>query len=352
MPIYPGRKPRVWRVTVDAKGKRHEEAFHGTKAEAKEHEARMRVALGARGRLSQRIAPLFSDLAADYSVHAKANLADATWRKVRVYQVATLRDFFGRYRLTDLSTELVDDYKDERRKAVRPSSVNNELRVFGTMLRWARDDRTLPVADFKIRKLKVSGERRVHAWTVPELAKLYAAAAKKDLAFVPMIEFLLNTGCRKGEAIAAEWTWVDDGRRLLSIPVTDFWRPKSGKPREVPVGDALARTLAKLARTSRYVFPNFHGERFAEFPNKRFAAIVDAAGLTGGPHTCRHTYASHFLRAVPDLFELARVLGHSHVRITELYTHLLPGHLERSRNAVNLPAFPENSSERGQSVDA
>ena len=104
------------------------------------------------------------------------------------------------------------------------------------------------------------------------------------------------------DAIAAEWTWLDDGRRLLSIPVTDFWRPKSGKPREVPVGDALARTLAKLPRTSRHVFPNFHGERFAEFPNKRFAAIVDAAGLTGGPHTCRHTYASHFLRAVPDLF--------------------------------------------------
>ena len=72
--------------------------------------------------------------------------------------------------------------------------------------------------------------------------------------------------------------------------------------------------------------------------------LVDALARDG--------YASHFLRAVPDLFELARVLGHSHVRITELYTHLLPGHLERSRNAVNLPAVPENSPERGQSVDA
>src|SRR5580658_1408965 len=67
MPIYPGRKPRVWRVTVDAKGKRHEEAFHGTRTEAKEHEARMRVVIGARGRQSQRIAPLFSDLAANYA---------------------------------------------------------------------------------------------------------------------------------------------------------------------------------------------------------------------------------------------------------------------------------------------
>ncbi|MDP9037110.1 MAG: tyrosine-type recombinase/integrase [Myxococcota bacterium] len=190
------------------------------------------------------------------------------------------------------------------------------------------------------------------AWTVPELARLYAAAAKENPAFVPIIEFLLNTGCRKGEAIAAEWKVARRWPSSALAPHHGFWRPKSRKSHEVPVGDALVRRSAKLPRTSRYMFPNFHGERFAEFPNKRFAAVVDATGLTGGLHTCRHTYASHFLRAVPDLFELAHVLGHSHVRITELYTYRLPGHLERSRNAVNLPAFPENSPDRGHLVDA
>jgi hypothetical protein len=30
------------------------------------------------------------------------------------------------------------------------------------------------------------------------------------------------------------------------------------------------------------------------------------------------------------------LLGHSHQRVTELYAHLLPGHLARARNAVNL----------------
>jgi hypothetical protein len=39
---------------------------------------------------------------------------------------------------------------------------------------------------------------------------------------------------------------------------------------------------------------------------------------------------------VPDLFLLAHVLGHSHQRVTELYAHLLPDHLARARNAVNL----------------
>jgi integrase/recombinase XerD len=132
---------------------------------------------------------------------------------------------------------------------------------------------------------------------------------------------------------------VDEARHLLSIPSTEFWKPKNGKPREVPIGDVLLATLRALPRRSdRWIFPNAHGERFAEFPNKRFAAVVKAAKLQGGPHTCRHTYASHFLQAVPDLHQLAGILGHSQTRVTELYTHLLPGHLDRARNAVNLSA--------------
>jgi len=50
----------------------------------------------------------------------------------------------------------------------------------------------------------------------------------------------------------------------------------------------------------------------------------------------RHTYASHFLASVPDLFLLAQVLGHSSIRITELYSHMLPGRLNRAKNAVSI----------------
>ncbi len=59
--------------------------------------------------------------------------------------------------------------------------------------------------------------------------------------------------------------------------------------------------------------------------------------ITGGPHKCRHTYASFFLQNRPDLFALGRVLGHSSARVTELYSHLLPDHLADVRAAI--PTF-------------
>ena len=69
-------------------------------------------------------------------------------------------------------------------------------------------------------------------------------------------------------------------------------------------------------------------------PKLQFDRARKAARLQGGPHTLRHTFASHFLKQVPDLFLLARVLGHSDTRVTKLYSHLLPEHLARARNAV------------------
>ncbi len=50
----------------------------------------------------------------------------------------------------------------------------------------------------------------------------------------------------------------------------------------------------------------------------------------------RHTYASYFLASVPDLFLLAEVLGHSSIRITDLYSHMLSGRLNRAKNAVSI----------------
>lgn len=351
MPIYPGRRPQTFRVVVWSRGKQHEEIFEGSKGDAKQHEARLRLALGARRRASQtRTAPLFSSFCVElYRPFAVATLGRDTWHKVRRYQVATLEEFFGSYRIDQLTTELVDEYRAKRALMVKASSVNNELRLLGTMLRWAREDRKLPVAELKIRKL-AQGARRVRAWTSEQVDRLLVVTGETDPGLLQIVLYLLNTGCRKGEAIAAEWSWVRDRVRLLAIPVTEYWRPKSKRPREVPIGDALWECLAALPRSSTFIFPNAYGRRFVDFPNKRFAAVVEAAGLEGGPHTCRHTFASHFLQAVPDLGMLAELLGHSYTRTTELYLHLLPGRLERARNAVNLGPGIKSAQIPGETV--
>ncbi len=331
---YKGRRPGTRRVVIWAKGKAHEWVVTGTKAEAEAFEARKRLELQA-DQLSARTAPTFCDFCLQkYQPYAETNLKESTWRKSRKYQVANLIEFFGSMRLTAIDTGVVEDFKSERIDEVGRTTVNNELRLLGTILRYGRE-LGFPCGTPKIVKLKV-GERRVRAWTRDELELLFVKARSISVDLQRMIIFLVNTGCRKGEAIAAEWDWIDFDAGMIRIPSNEYWQPKNGKPREVPMSDACRAILSLSPKSDRWVFPNRSLRRYAEFPKDLFWDARDAAGLTGGVHQLRHTFASHFLQEVPDLFLLAQVLGHSHQRTTELYAHLLPGHLERARNAVNL----------------
>jgi integrase len=263
------------------------------------------------------------------------NLKASTWKKVRIYQLATLQEFFGGKNLTEITTDEIESYRRVRSSAIRASSVNNELRVLRTVLNYAAE-MSYPTAKPKMKRLPQRGQGRTQSWTEKDLARLFAEARRESHELVRLLVFLANTGCRKGEALACEWDWIDFDEAMIRIPSNAYWQPKNGKPREVPMSDACCSVLAGPRLSNRWVFPKSSGERYVDFPKDAFWAARDRAKLVGGPHTLRHTCASHFLRAVPDLFLLGQVLGHSHQRVTELYTHLLPGHLARARNAVNL----------------
>jgi integrase len=339
MPIYPGRRAGTWRVQIHHRKRNHEWIVEGTRAEAKSYEARMRVELDAGKPTSDRTAPTFNEFCKTvYEPHAKAHLKESTWSKVRCYQVATLREHLGGLKLTAIDPTALDKYKRARTAAgLRPSSVNNELRVLSRILSHARALK-YPCIDreTKIQKLPVRGAPRARAWTAAETLRIFDACKTEAPELLPTLLFMANTGVRKGEAIAAEWSWIDDARGLVCIPSNEVWQPKNGLPRELPLSSAVRVSIAGPKRSPTWLFPSRFGGRYAAFPEELFRRVLKAAKVTGSPHRFRHTYASHFLAAMPDMQLLGQVLGHSTTRVTELYSHLLPGHLERAREAVSL----------------
>jgi integrase len=337
MPNYPGRKKGTRRIVVWNKGKPHERIVAGTKADGAKAEAKLRLELEATDHRS-RVVPTFAKLCSEkYIPFAEGHLAKTTWR-ARKNILVSLTRFFGKKRITDITTGDCDAYRDFRREeselGLGPASMNTELRTLKYVLVWAQN------RGYAVRLPKIDYEKetdgRVRLWTPEQVEHLLEVARVHDPRLVPVIVFLVNTGCRKGEAIAAEWSWMDFVAGMVRIPATEFWSPKSGRAREVPMADAVRAALSGPRRSDRWVFPNRDLGRFEFFPDHRFKLLQTKAGLTGGPHTLRHTYASAFLQQVPDLFLLSEILGHSHERITQLYAHLLPGHLQRARNAVNL----------------
>ena len=335
MPVYKEGK-NLWRVRIWQRGQARSWMVRGSRHDAEKLEARKWLELD-REPVAPQAAPTFLRFLLDeYQPHAELRLKP-NWRRKQAYILATLAQEMGDLALTDISAAFMEEYARGRlAHGLKPVSVNGELRVLKRVLALARD-RGHVVAVPKVAALPERGETRAKAWTAEELQRLLSSCAKKSPAIVPLVAFLANTGCRAGEALALTWANVDLERGLIKIWPSAEWQPKSGRPREVPISDAL-RPWLELPRRSMYVFPNRKAGRYADWPQLQFDRARKAAGLTGGPHTLRHTFASHFLARCPDLTLLAEILGHSDTAVTRRYKHLLPDHLERARNAVQVAA--------------
>lgn len=162
------------------------------------------------------------------------------------------------------------------------------------------------------------------------------ALALRDRA---LLEFLYGTGARVSEATGLDVDDLDlaEGSVLL--------RGKGDKERVVPLGRyavahlgaylvrgrpvltaARAQTRSRAARSvtsARAVFLNTRGARLSrQLAWNVIKGAAVRAGLSAdvGPHTLRHSYATHVLDGGADLRVVQELLGHASVTTTQIYT--------------------------------
>jgi integrase len=354
---------QAWRKELWFGGQRTKLTFKGSKKDALAHEASKRTELGKVGAIFPQTSVVgFATFCVEtYKPHAKGTLRATTWA-VRRYQLEPLIAHFKDAPLTKVTTAHVEAYKQAREKEVDKVTVNSELTVLSAVLSYARHLQ-VPCASPAIKRFPVSKRKgRAKAFTRDEVGLLLAGAREVSPDFGVLVRFLAETGCRRSEGIALPWSRVDFATGLARIwSSTDedeaAYEVKS-REREVTLNAGLVLALkAQRLRvgTSSWCFPvvtnrasrggktRTKGDRYGAWPKHLWARVVSEANklrpegapaITGGPHRLRHTYASLFLQARPDLFALGRVLGHSHSRVTELYSHLLPDHLATTRGVV------------------
>lgn len=356
-----------WRKQIWHLGRPITLTFAGTKGEADLYEAKRRIELGAVETVSSGSVLDYETYCADrYKPHAKATLRSSTWG-VRKFQLENLLLHFGRVKLPKLNEPEIEAYKMKRlSEHADKVTINTELNVLSATLTYARDTLKIQCASPKIKRFKITKKKgRVQFFTRDEVARILDATKEQFKNVYPLIVFLFETGCRKSEAINLPWSKVLFDQKIVRIwnDEESGYEVKSVE-REIPISDHLMVILKtqKLRGLSKeWVFPvtigtkggkGSKGRKLVEFPDNTWTRILAYANemaaetakktrtkapptLSGGPHKARHTFASHFLQSKPDIFLLGRVLGHSHTRVTELYSHLLPEHMAEARNVVS-----------------
>lgn len=150
-------------------------------------------------------------------------------------------------------------------------------------------------------------------------------AALRDLA---VIELLYASALRVSELVGLDLVDVD--RTRLTARVTG----KGSKERVVPFGVPALRAIDDylhrgrpelLAGPTAALFLGTRGARLgARSVHRLVARLLDAAPGRGpaGPHTLRHTAATHLLDGGADLRAVQELLGHASLGTTQIYTHV------------------------------
>jgi integrase len=161
-----------------------------------------------------------------------------------------------------------------------------------------------------------------------QLTRLLAhLAASPDLE-ARVIEFLLATGGRRGEALALRWADLNGSWWTVPASVS-----KSRKIVRRPLNQAAQTVLAKLERRNDEVFSTVTESRLSRWWLKARAELgLEDVHL----HDLRHVSASLILNSGVPLSAISSLLGHGvhSASITARYSHIADEQLARAAKAL------------------
>lgn len=272
--------------------------------------------------------------------YAKVNYSYANvdlYRRV----LNNLIQIIGNKNVEDISVFDIEKYKANRMAYVSKTSVNIELRTLRAILniaalKWeiipknpAKNVQQLPIPEKEI--LSLSDE---------ETNKLLDTI--EDYRFKRIVLFALHTGCRASEITNLEWSDVDLSNRVISIRNKPTFKTKTGKLRQIPINDTLFRLFtqfdSKIINVNGFVFTNKDGLKYRrDFLTYRFKHYVIKTGLDKRFHfhCTRHTFITKLIRNNVSIYKAMKLAGHSEIKTTLGYTHMIVEDLRDAVEVVN-----------------
>lgn len=139
---------------------------------------------------------------------------------------------------------------------------------------------------------------------------------------------------RLGEIVNLRWDDnVDLVKGFIHLKNRDNFTLKARGRRSVPLNMTAIRILSAMEKSTAFVFSDRKGQPLkAGYVSKCFKKQVRQVGLPESIHfhTLRHTGASLLVQQNVPIVYVQKILGHSSVRTTEIYTHNTVEHLQES----------------------
>jgi len=351
VPVYRRKttKSKRWYFKFQIRGKVYKETIPTarTKRQAEEAERQARDDVHS-GRYGSNQDMLFSEFVVKHYLpwaeqHHKNKVSDKTMTDL-------LCEHF-KLPLGRISRFTVETFKLKMAKSdsiygrtYKPNTVNLALAYLSIILNLAVEYKKIrenPVS--KVKRLPVEEKRPRHL-SPEEEQRLLPVLETERPYLKPLVQLAIWTGFRRGELLALRTEHIDFARNLIFVPFAK-WKRDKRKTEGNPMSLRVREMVQELCATSGYLFSEDGKPISRSVLDKRFRRACRQAEINDLTfHALRHTFGTRLGEQDVNLKKIARLMGHTSTKHTEIYVHTTDAGLMRAMEMASVEGAERSNS--------
>lgn len=174
--------------------------------------------------------------------------------------------------------------------------------------------------------------------SVEEMQKMFSVC--ENLKHKVILALLYSCGFRVSELINLKWKDIDRSRMIINII-----QAKGKKDRQVGLNQKLIDLLTEYwneYKSKEYVLNGQFPDKELRYSERSVGEVVKQLATKAGidnkrvyTHLIRHCHATHLLENGTDLSIIQKLLGHSNIKTTQIYTHISHNHISKVPSLLN-----------------
>ena len=259
--------------------------------------------------------------------------------KVKTY-VGFFNAFFKGKRVSNLTLESIDDFvKALNRKYPNANTYNRALNVIKTFMAFGQE-RGYPVSPKLVSGRSRRAAKREMVLLNEEQIRSLLSSCKQEYQRT-FIMLAIFTGMRHSEILSLKWSDVFLKERFIKLRAETT---KAKKARIIPLIPLLLKYLFSIKKECDHVVC-YMGKRIYKF-KKSWGLITKKAKLSGlRIHDLRHHFITLLTTSGVANRYIQMIVGHSDLAMTEHYSNLSTGHIEKVAGEISrkvkLDVIPE-----------